>query len=99
MTDAEREREARAEFRVISDPSWQVQRMHEGQWVTGYYSANQEAANRRLEKCVASYVAWSKMTEEERMQRILREVGNSTDAQVSVLTDAAKRAEKAGYPI
>ena len=80
--DAELEAEARGVFRIVNAPSflydngerlvWQVQRIHEGAWQTGYWCASEEAANKVLERCVARYVEWSKLTDEERMRRILR---------------------------
>jgi hypothetical protein len=68
----ETEEEIRKRYRIISDPSWQLQCIHKGEWVTGIYCSSEEGAKRQLERVIKNVMASAKMTPEERMKRILR---------------------------
>ncbi len=59
-------------YRVVSDPSWQVQTLHRGKWVTGYYCSSEDGAYQRLDKCVKRALEFSKLSREEQIQSILR---------------------------
>jgi hypothetical protein len=66
------EQAVRQQYRIVCDPSWQVQKWHRGQWVTASYCGSEESAARALERHVWRSLAWSKMNDEERIQSILR---------------------------
>ncbi|TXH51022.1 MAG: hypothetical protein E6Q97_19250 [Desulfurellales bacterium] len=59
-------------YRIISDPSWQVQKKHNGEWVTVYYCKDEIAAAKCRTKCIQRAAAWAKKTPDERMKSILR---------------------------
>lgn len=59
-------------YRIISEPSWQVQSLHDGKWVTMWWCKDETAATRRLCKQVEAKIAAAKMTPDERMRSILR---------------------------
>lgn len=59
-------------YRIIPEPSWQVQKQHNGEWVTIYYCKDEVAANRCKEKCERKAKRWEAMTPEQRMRAILR---------------------------
>lgn len=57
-------------YRIVSVPSWQVQKLYDGQWRTVYYCKNEEAANRRLRLCLERQRAWNKR--KDKIAAILR---------------------------
>ncbi len=59
-------------YRIISDPSWQVQGNYKGIWHTVYYCCDQKGAERCKETCENHRNEWLKLTPEERMKAILR---------------------------
>lgn len=63
---------AKAQYRIISDPSWQVQSRHKGKWVTAYYCASEESAKRCKADCEKRAIEWAAMSPDEQMKSILR---------------------------
>lgn len=59
-------------YRIISDPSWQVQKQHRGEWVTAWYCKDEASAIATLKRSVDKTVEWSRLTPEERAKRILK---------------------------
>jgi acyl-CoA reductase-like NAD-dependent aldehyde dehydrogenase len=62
-----------SERRIVSEPSWRVQAMFKGEWITAAYCGSEASANRALAKMEQREEEWAKMTQEERMRSILRE--------------------------
>lgn len=60
------------QYRIISNPSWQVQNKYKGKWVTIYYCKDKIAADKRKAKCIQRAAKWAKKTPDERMKAILR---------------------------
>lgn len=59
-------------YRIISEPSWQVQGNYKGNWHTVYYCSGEDSAKRCLVECEKRRAKWLTMTKEERMKAILR---------------------------
>lgn len=59
--------EAAKNYRIISSPSWQIQSMHRGKWVTIAYCGSEETAKASLYKKITRAIEWSKLTQEQRM--------------------------------
>lgn len=59
-------------YRIISDPSWQVQSKYKGEWRTCFYCGSEESAKRCVEDLEKRHAEWLKMTPKQRMLSILR---------------------------
>lgn len=59
-------------YRIISDPSWQVQKKHKGKWVTTNYCKDEQSAINAKARCETHAKQWEKMTPDERRRAILR---------------------------
>ena len=70
--------EVKAMYRVVCDPSWQVQKLHKGQWVTVWYCGSEATARRCRGVQVARTLKWLKMTVAEREAAVLRDVRLAT---------------------
>jgi hypothetical protein len=66
------EQAVRQMYRIVCDPSWQVQKFWKGQWVTASYCGSEDAAARALERHVHRTLAWQRMGEEDRILSVLR---------------------------
>lgn len=49
------EAEARTRYRIVSEPSWQVQTNHRGEWRTVWYCGSEESAKATVERCVERF--------------------------------------------
>ncbi len=70
--------EVKALYRVVSAPSWQVQKLYRGEWVTVWYCGSEESARACLGVQVARTLKWLKMTDAERHAAVLRGVRRLT---------------------
>lgn len=60
-------------YRVISDPSWQVQKeVRHGEWVTVFYCSSENGAMECLHKNIERHLEFSKMSPDEKARAILR---------------------------
>ena len=60
-------------YRIISEPSWQVQKeVRRGEWVTLFYCSSENSAMDRLHANIERHLEVAKMTPDERMGSILR---------------------------
>ena len=66
------EQAVRQQYRITCDLSWQVQKLWCGQWVTASYCGSEDAAARAMERHVWRALAWGRMSEEDRIQSVLR---------------------------
>lgn len=62
----------RQTYRIISQPSWQVQKKHKGEWVTVFYCKDETSAIRRKKDCIRRAATWAKLTPDEQRKAILR---------------------------
>lgn len=66
------EQAVRQEYRITGDPSWRVLKMWKGKWVVAFYCSTEGGAAEQLEKCIRRQLDWNRMTENERIQAVLR---------------------------
>ena len=66
------EQAVRQTYRIVCDPSWQVQKFYDGRLVTVSYCGSEDSAAKALERHVHHALAWSRMGEEDRINSILR---------------------------
>lgn len=66
------EQAVRQEYRITGDPSWRVEKRHNGQWVVAYYCSTEGGAAEQLEKCIRRQLEWNRMTPDERILATLR---------------------------
>lgn len=69
------EQAIRDSYRVVSEPSWRVEKLYGTEWRVVSYCGSEDAAKRSLERNVASAIKWGGMTQDERMASILRDDG------------------------
>lgn len=68
MTDDE----IRARYRIVTNPSWRVQKCVNGVWRDVFFCGSEESAKKCLERQIIRFKRWLTLTPEERMKEILR---------------------------
>ena len=64
--------EIRARYRIVSDPSWQVEACVTGVWRTAFFCSSEASAKQCMERQIVRFKRWLSLSEEERMREILR---------------------------